>query len=159
MEAPPPDRLSFSLGAVPSPAKAPLQRDSRWEKRQRSSPQGDAGVRRGPAEEAVWWRGHSKQEFSCALVNEVRKPPHTHTNTSQARHARLPTVLCALVIGFTMDYLGWTAFFVKHVSFTLGKCVCPDFSHSLTLTDGGSGASCSQTWQLQMCPRCVCSLM
>lgn len=38
-----------------------------------------------------------------------------------------------------MDYLGWTAFFVKHVSFTLGKCMCPDFSHPLTLTDGGSG--------------------
>lgn len=65
MEASPPNRLNFSLGAVPSPAKAPLQRDSRWEKRQRSSPQGDAGVRRGAAEEAVWWRGHSKQRNSA----------------------------------------------------------------------------------------------
>lgn len=76
-------------------------------------------------------------------MKTVHMPPQSRT-----RHARLPTIpsVRALVIGFIMDYLGCTAFSIKCVSFTLGKWVCPDFSHTLTLIEA-LGVLCSLAWQ------------
>lgn len=75
-----------------------------------------AGDHLGPAEETVG--GDSKaEEFTCALVNgdAASAPPGL-----RCKAAHNPVSVCALLIGFTMEYLGCTAFSIKHLSLTLG---------------------------------------
>lgn len=57
------------------------------------------------------------EEFTCALVNgdAASAPPGL-----RCKAAHNPVSVCALLIGFTMEYLGCTAFSIKHLSLTLG---------------------------------------